>query len=267
MTLSGKVALVTGSGNGIGRQTALALAYGGANVVIADIDWAAAERVRRQIVENGGNAMAIKADVTQKDDVKRLFSQIETAFGKLDILVNNVGGTIRKPTIEFTEDEWDSVVNVNLKTVFLCSQQAGRFMLKQKAGVVINISSIHGLGGISRRNPYATSKTAINSFTKTLACEWALDGVRVNAIAPGYISTENLEKAFEQGVLSREDMIRRTPMNCLGTPEDIADAVLFLASDKAKFITGITLYVDGGYSAYHGPEAAPSFHHSLGERQ
>lgn len=263
MSLTRKVALVTGSGNGIGKETALALAQAGASVVIVDIDLPSAERTYRQIVESGGNGMAIEADVTKKSDVVRVFSEIETVFGKLDILVNNVGGTIRKPTMEFTDEEWDSVINVNLKTVFMCSQQAGKFMLKQQSGVVINISSIHGLGGISRRSPYATAKTAVNSFTRTLACEWAMDGVRVNAIAPGYILTDALQGAFNEGLLNPEDMVRRTPMNRMGGPKDIAEAVLFLVSDKASFITGVTLYVDGGYSAYHGPEAVPSFRHQL----
>lgn len=263
MMFSGKVALVTGSGNGIGKAIALTLASHGAQVVIVDIDLQAAEQVYQQIVNQGGSGLVIEGDVSQSDDIIRIFEQVEASYGRLDILINNVGITIRKPTVEFTEEEWDHVFAVNLKSVFLCSREAGRMMLKQKSGVVINISSIHGLGGISRRNPYATSKSAINSFTQTLACEWALDGVRVNAIAPGYIETDGLVSAFEAGILNREDMQRRTPQGRLGTPEDIAEAALFLVSDKASFITGITMYVDGGYAAYNGPEAYPSFNHQL----
>jgi len=263
MELQGKIAVVTGAGNGIGKATAKLLSANGAAVIIADINLPAAEQVSEEIRASGGQSFAIHADVSQQEHVNKMFDFVTEQFGRLDILVNNVGDTIRKPTIEFTEEEWDRLFAINLKSTFMCSQRAGKLMLKQKSGAVVNISSIHGLGGISKRNPYATAKTAVNSFTRTLACEWAMDGVRVNSIAPGYILTSSLASAIDAGLLNQDDLIRRTPQGRMGSPEDIAEAVLFLVSDRASFITGITLYVDGGYSAYHGPEAVPSFHHHL----
>lgn len=263
MEYTNQIVLVTGSGHGIGKATALEFARQGATLVIADMDEEAANRTAAEIREIGQDAIAIRADVSVAGDVDQLFGEIRKSFGTLDVLVNNVGTTIRKPIIEFEEHEWDFVMDTNIKSMFMCVKHAGQFMLKKKSGAVVNISSIHGLGGISRRLPYATSKTAVDSFTKTLACEWAYDGVRVNAIAPGYILTEGIKFAFENKILSSEDIYRRTPLPRLGTPEDIANAAAFLCSKKASFITGIVMYVDGGYSAYHGPEAIPSQHHNL----
>jgi len=176
-------------------------------------------------------------------------------YGKIDVLINNVGTNIVKWALQFTEDEWDQVMTINVKTAYLCSMEAGSIMLEQKFGSVLNLSSIYGLGGVPRRLPYATSKSAVESFTRTLACEWAPAGIRVNAIAPGYILTSSMQSAFEQGTLNKDDMVRRTPMGRLGTPEEIADMALYLSSDKASFVTGTVIYVDGGYAAYHGPEA------------
>lgn len=261
MPFSNQVVLVTGSGNGIGRAIALSFAGQGAAVAIADIDAAAAEQTSAEICAAGGRAVPYVCDVTSSAQVERLFDSLTHDLGTPDVLVNNVAGTIRKPIVFFSEEEWDFVIDTTIKSMFLCARQAGRTMLKRRSGAVVNISSVHALGGISRRLPYSCAKTAVESFTKTLACEWALDGVRVNCVSPGYVLTKGMAEAFAQGALNRDDMVRRTPMARLGTPEEIAAAVLFLCSPQAAFITGAVLQVDGGYAAYHGPEAVPSFHH------
>jgi 3-oxoacyl-[acyl-carrier protein] reductase len=258
-----KVVLVTGSGNGIGRAIAMTFAAQGASVIVIDIDGHSADKTRNDIKNLGGEAISYKTDVTKKAEVVRLFADIKESYGTLDILINNVGTNIRKPVIEYSEQEWDFLIDTNLKSMFMCTQEAGMIMLKQRSGIVVNISSIHGLSGIPKRLPYSTAKAAVDSFTKTVACEWGYDGVRVNAIAPGYIVTDGLQAAFDTGILSEADMIRRTPQGHLGTPQNIADAVMFLSSEKAAFITGAVLYVDGGYAAYHAPEPIPSFHHNL----
>jgi 3-oxoacyl-[acyl-carrier protein] reductase len=263
MQFANQVVLVTGSGNGIGRSIATGFAKEGAQVVVADMDGAAAKTVCEDINSSGGKAVWHQTDVSSGDQVDTLFAEIRKEFGVLDVLINNVGSTIRKPIVNFTEEEWDFVFDTNIKSMFLCAKQAGAMMLKRRSGVVVNISSVHGLGGISKRLPYSTSKSAVESFTKTLACEWALDGIRVNCVSPGYIMTNNIRETFAQGILNLDDMVRRTPQARLGKPEDIAEAVLFLCSERASFITGSVLQVDGGYSAYHGPEPVPSFHHEL----
>jgi 3-oxoacyl-[acyl-carrier protein] reductase len=264
MDFNNKTVMVTGSGNGIGRAIALNFArVGAANIILLEIDIEAANKVKAEIEQLGAKAFVYYADVSQADDVKGVFTSVNELFGPLDVLVNNVGTTIRKPIMEFNEEEWDYVFNTCVKSMYLCSVEAGKLMLKRKKGAVLNISSIHGLGGISGRLPYATSKTAVNSFTQTLACEWAQDGIRVNAIAPGYILTDGLKQAFSSGALNEVDMVTRTPMGRLGTPEEIADTAIYLCSNLASFITGSVLYVDGGYGAYHGPEVATSLEHNL----
>ncbi|GBF75693.1 beta-ketoacyl-ACP reductase [Paenibacillus sp. 598K] len=261
MEFAQQVVLVTGSGNGIGRSTAMGFAREGAQVVVADIDGAAAQAVSDAINQAGGHAIWRQTDVSCAQQVDELFDVIRQTFGVLDVLVNNVGITIRKPIVHFTEQEWDFIFDTNVKSMFLCAKRAGELMLRRGSGAVVNISSVHGLGGITRRLPYATSKSAVESLTKTLACEWAHDGVRVNCVSPGYIMTEAIRDVFEQGILNMDDMVRRTPQGRMGEPEDIAEAVLFLCSKRASFITGAVLQVDGGYSAYHAPEIEPSFRH------
>jgi 3-oxoacyl-[acyl-carrier protein] reductase len=260
---SNKNVLVTGSGNGIGRAIAHAFAREGANTVIADNDGNAAQNTAQEIQLQGGRATWYTCDVSSAQQVEDLFARVASDVGELDVLINNVGTTIRKPIIYFSEDEWDFVFDTNIKSMFMCARAVGLSMLKRHTGCILNISSVHGLGGISKRLPYSTSKTAVESFTKTLACEWALDGVRVNCISPGYILTKGMQRAFDTGQLNSEDMIRRTPQARMGSPEDVAEAALFLCSERASFITGTVLHVDGGYAAYHGPEVVPSFHHEL----
>lgn len=257
MQFLNKTALVTGAAGGIGRDIAAHLAGEGADLVLVDINREELERVNEQVRQLGRKSLPLYSDVTSKQAADRVFAQVQADFGRLDILVNLVGINIYKPAVELSEEDWDYLTDVNLKSMFLYSQLAGAMMLRQKSGVIINISSIYGLGGIPRRLGYACGKSAVNSLTQTLACEWAMDGVRVNAIAPGYILTEQLQKYFDQKILTREHMLSRTPQGRLGTPGDIARAVAFLASEQNSFITGSVLYVDGGYSAYRGAEPVP----------
>lgn len=258
MQFKDQIAMITGAGNGIGKTTAIALAEEGAHIVIIDIDGDAAERTGEAIRAIGREALVIESDVCSMEQARHAFGLAQERFGKLDVLVNNVGMNIQKPFLQLPEHEWDYLIDTNLKSMYIYSKLAGEMMLARKSGVVINLSSILGLGGISRRSAYSAAKAAVNSLTQTLACEWALDGVRVNAVAPGYILTEVLQKFFDQGSLDPVNMIRRTPQGHLGEPQDIADAILYLASPKAKFVTGTVLYVDGGYAAYHGAEPVPS---------
>jgi 3-oxoacyl-[acyl-carrier protein] reductase len=258
MSFKDRIVMVTGAGVGIGKTTAVTMAKEGAHLILIDKDASALEIAGAEIRKLGRECLLFHSDVSLKEQADKIFLDSFKQFGRLDVLVNNVGLNIQKSTLELTEIEWDFIINTNMKSMFLYSQLAGEIMLKQKSGVVINLSSILGLGGTSRRIAYSASKAAVNSMTQTLACEWALDGVRVNAVAPGYILTEALQNFFDRGTLDPENMLRRTPQGHLGTPEDIAEAILFLASDKAKFITGAVLYVDGGYAAYHGAEPVPS---------
>lgn len=259
MQFENKTALVTGAGNGIGRATALALAREGANLVIVDMKADDVRKVKKEIEGMGRTCLDFEADVTDNSRTGSIFSAIKDTFGRLDILVNNVGGLKSLvPVVDMPRDDWEFCLRTNLSYMFDYSQHAGKMMLNQKSGVVINVSSILGLGGISRRVGYATAKSAVNSLTQTLASEWALDGIRVNCVAPGYILTEPLQQMFDKGTLNPENMLRRTPQGRFGSPDDIAQAISFLCSDQAAFITGVVLYVDGGYSAYHGPEPVPS---------
>lgn len=255
--LENRVALVTGAGRGLGRATALAMAREGTDVVVVDIIEENVDNVAREITEMGRKSLACKADVTIKEQVKNVFLRALDMFGKLDILVNNVGLCIIKPAIEVTEEEWDYVMNVDLKSMFLCSQEAAKIMFKQKSGVIVNISSILSLSGFIKRIGYCTAKAGVNALTRTLACEWGPHGIRVNAVAPGWILTEPLKNFFDTGKLKPDNMLNHLPIQRFGTPEDIAEAVLFLVSDKAAWISGQILYVDGGFHAYRGPENIP----------
>jgi 3-oxoacyl-[acyl-carrier protein] reductase len=246
MTLEGRVALVTGAGRGIGKAIALAFAGEKAHVVINDIcPKDELEKVAGDISALGVQSMAIQADVTQSDQVKEMIGQIEETFGRLDILVNNAG-IIRRGTIEtVTEEDWDQVIRVNLKGTFNCSKAVVAIMKRQRMGKIINVSSVAGkTGDITSAPGYGPSKAAIDALTKTLARELAPYGINVNAVAPHAIETEMSAQWSEE---KRKSIIEAIPLKRLGTPEDVAQAVLFLASDNATFITGEILDVNGGF--------------------
>jgi 3-oxoacyl-[acyl-carrier protein] reductase len=246
MTLQGRVALVTGAGRGIGRAIALAFAREKTHVVINDIcPRDELEKVAREVSVSGVRSLAIHADVSQSEQVRDMIVQVQEKFKRLDILVNNAG-IIRRGTIEsVTEEDWDQVIRINLKGTFNCCKAVVEIMKRQNTGKIINVSSVAGkMGDITSAPGYGPSKAAIDALTKTLALQLAQYGINVNAVAPHAIETEMSAQWSEQ---KRKSIIEAIPLKRLGKPEDVAEAVLFLASDKANFITGEILDVNGGF--------------------
>ncbi|MDP3974705.1 MAG: SDR family NAD(P)-dependent oxidoreductase [Candidatus Jorgensenbacteria bacterium] len=249
--LTGKVALVTGARRGMGKADALALAAQGAKVVVSDINAEECEVVAEEIRAKGGEAFALKLDVSDAADVNRAFDSAIAQFGRLDILVNNAGIFAPKPALEMTESEWDRTIDINLKGQFLCAQRAAKEMAKNKWGRIINIASIASgqVGvGIALGAHYTASKGGILGMTETMAIEFAPLGINVNAIGPGAIDTPMISAAN----MSKEamaELLAGIPLKRMGTPEEIAAAVVFLASNEASYVTGATFFVDGGWLA------------------
>ncbi len=249
--LQNKVALVTGARRGMGRSHALALAGQGAKVVITDIDLAQCEIVADEVRANGGDVGCFKLDVSSKADVDRVFDEVIAKYGRLDILVNNAGIYQSKPFLEMSEEEWDQTIDINLKGEFLCAQRAAKEMAKNKWGRIINIASIAsgGVGvGIAGGAHYTASKGGIIGMTETLAVELASLGINVNTIAPGAIDTPMVQAASLPKE-AMDAMLAGVPLKRIGRPEEVSAAVVFLASDEASYITGSTVYVDGGWLA------------------
>lgn len=243
-SLEGKNCLVTGGSRGIGRSVAVTLARAGANVAITYARSAgAAEEVKAEIEAMGRNAMAIQADATDAKSAEEVVRQIAGEWGSLDVVVNNAGITKDTLIMRMSEEQWDDVINTNLKSVFNYSKAAIRPMMRQRSGSIINVSSVVGLSGNAGQTNYAASKAGIIGFTKSLAKEIASRNIRVNAIAPGYIRTEMTDQLNEDVLKSIESSI---PMGRSGEPEEVADTIVFLASDASRYITGETIRVDGG---------------------
>jgi 3-oxoacyl-[acyl-carrier protein] reductase len=242
--LTGKVAVVTGASRGIGRAIALELASQGAHVVV---NYSGSEQkaldVVAEIEANGGQAIAVQANISDNDSVQALMKQAIDTYGSLDILVNNAGITRDNLLMRMKEDEWDDVINTNLKGVFLCTKAVTRQMMKQRAGRIINISSIVGVAGNPGQANYVAAKAGVIGLTKTTAQEFASRNILVNAIAPGFITTEMTDSLPEE---LKEAMLKQIPLAKLGQPEDVAKAVAFFASSNANYITGQTLHIDGG---------------------
>lgn len=245
MNLTGKVALITGSGRGIGKAIAQKLAEAGATIIINDVS-DTAEATAQEITTAGKPSLFIKANVTSSAEVNTMMETIIAAYGKLDILVNNAGITRDQITLRMTDEEWDSVMNVNLKSVFVCSRAALKYMMKQRYGRIINISSISGIVGNPGQVNYSSAKAGIIGLTRTIAKEMGSRQITVNAVCPGFIETEMTQKIPEN---IRAGYSQRIPLGHFGSPRDVADAVAFLASDEARYITGQYLCVDGGMIA------------------
>ncbi len=251
-TLEGKVALVTGGASGIGRATALIFAREGAKLIIADMNEDGGQQTVHMITENGGDAIFVQVDVAQATEVEAMIGKAVETYGRLDCAHNNAGiaGRIRAPLHECPEDVWDHVLNINLKGVWLCMKYEIIQMLKQGSGAIANTASIMGLvGSWSGTSAYNASKHGVVGLTKTAALEYAKAGLRVNAVCPGYIRTPLIEAALEVRPEMEDQIISRHPIGRMGDPEEIAEAVVWLCSDAASFVTGHTMTVDGGYVA------------------
>jgi 3-oxoacyl-[acyl-carrier protein] reductase len=242
--LKGKNALVTGSSRGIGRSIALELAKQGANVVV---NYAGNEEKAREVVEEikqlGVKAMKIQADVANESNVKAMIKEVVNEFGSLDILVNNAGANKDNLIMRMKEEEFDQVINTNLKGVFLCTKTAARYMMKQREGKIVNVASIVGVSGNPGQANYVAAKAGVIGLTKTTAKEFATRNIHVNAVAPGFISTDMTDALSEE---QQQGMLSMIPLEKFGQPEDVAKTVRFLASDDANYITGQTIHIDGG---------------------
>jgi 3-oxoacyl-[acyl-carrier protein] reductase len=243
MELDGKVALITGGAQGIGRVISEELAGQGAHVILGDVNLEGAEKTVAELKQAGAKASAVRIDVSSAADVQSAFDSIIKDYKPVDIVVNNAGITRDGLLVRMKEAEWDLVMNINLKGSFLCSQQAAKQMMKQKSGAIVNIASIVGLMGNFGQANYSASKAGLIGFTKTLAREVAPRGIRANAIAPGFIDTE-MTRVLEESV--RDKLVEQIPLARLGQPEDVARCVSFLVSEKASYITGQVISVNGG---------------------
>lgn len=243
MFLNDKVAIITGGARGIGRETALVFAREGAKVVVADFDREAGEKTAGDINASGGEAIFRKVDVTDRENVQAMVVETKEHFGKIDILVNNAGITADAMLLKMTEADWDKVIGVNLKGVFNCTQLVAPAMIEQGGGVILNASSVVGVYGNIGQTNYAATKSGVIGMTKSWAKELGRKGIRVNAVAPGFIISDMTAKVPEKllGVMKE-----KTALNRLGEVQDVAHTYLFLASDYASYITGQVLGVDGG---------------------
>lgn len=242
MRLENKVVIITGAGSGIGKETALLFAKEGAKVVVADVNEKGGEETVAEIKRNG-DGFFVKLDVTNREQSVQMAKATLEKYGKIDVLINNAGIAQDAFVSKMTEQQWDKVIDINLKGVFNCIQAVVDIMMKQGSGVIINTSSIVGLNGNVGQVNYSATKAGLIGMTKTLAKELGKKGIRVNAVAPGFIATP-MTAAVPEKIL--EMMKEKTPLRRLGKPEDIANAYLYLASDEANFVNGAVLCVDGG---------------------
>lgn len=240
-----KIILITGGGGDIGEEFARAFTECGGETVIADVSLERAQKVSNEMINYGGISFPVQVDVSNIESIKVMVKKVMEKFGKIDVLLNHAGINIRKPAIEFTEDDWVKVININLKGAFFVAQEVGKQMIRQKKGKIINTVSVSAVRGHPNLAIYAASKGGILQFTKVLANEWAKFNINVNAIGPGYLLTEQTRPLLEDKE-KYHSTLNKIPMGRLGVPADIAGAALFLASELSDYITGQTIFVEGG---------------------
>ena len=250
MKLKNRVAVITGASKGIGKGIAIRYAQEGAAVVVVSRSMDALSAIADEIRKSGGRALALPVDVRRSDSVQEVVDKAVQKYGKLDIMVNNAGVSMAHPSEELSGEDWIRALETDLFGVFYGCQSAGRQMMKQGGGCIINITSIYGIAAAPMRAAYCASKAGANMLTKVLASEWASKNIRVNAIAPGYIRTELVQGVIDKGILPVGAIEKRTPQGRIGEVQDVLGAAVYLASDEASFVTGSIVTVDGGWVAY-----------------
>lgn len=244
--LSGRTAIVTGGGKGLGLAISRGLAEVGMDVLVCARELTPLEEVAKEIRKMGRRSLAVSVDVRRQEQVAAMVEAAVKEFGRIDLLVNNHGAGFRSPVEEITPNGWSAIVDINLKGVFLCCKEAGKVMMKQGGGTIVNITSIAGRDGSPYMAPYGAAKAAVINFTRTLAMEWAKHNIRVNAVGPGPFMTHGASDVLWQTQELAQRRISAVPMKRFGDPSEIVGAVIFLASDASSFMTGDTIYVDGG---------------------
>ena len=249
-SLEGRVAIVTGAGQGMGRSFAQILAEAGATVAVVEVVPGRGQVAVDELHAQGLRADLYELDVRDRPAVDAMVTDLEARYGRIDVLVNCAGVFAGGPSEDVTADEWDRVIAINLTAVFSCSQAVARVMIPQGSGSIVNIGSLTAMGGWAKRACYGTSKAGVVALSQILGVEWIRYGIRVNAINPGQIETPFNEAAFKAGLGDREVFTNRAPMRRFGTPEEVADAVLFLASDESSNVNAQAITIDGGWMAW-----------------
>jgi len=245
LSLEGKAALVTGGGGGLGGAMALALAQAGADIVLFDLYAEPMKKCASLIENENQRCVMTTGDVRRLDDIEQAVQAVVTHFGHMDIAVNSAGVNIRKPALEYTEEDWSKIIDINLKGLYFCCLKEARVMKDQGAGRIINISSLTSENGLPHRSIYGASKGGVTATSRIMAAEWAPFGITVNCIGPGHMLTPLTEKYFATSV--GEKILSQIPLKRFGVSDDLAGAVVFLASEASAYITGQTIYIDGGY--------------------
>lgn len=257
--LNGRVAVLTGGGGGLGTATALAFSRAGARLVISSRRLETAETAARYVRSEGGDAIALALDVLDEEQVEAALDQAVEYYGAIDVLSNFAGNTVVVKSLDCRVEDFDRILRLNITGQFLAARAAARRMIARGlGGSIILMSSILAYGGTPRRAAYTASRAGVNNLTRTLAVEWALDGIRVNCVAPGWTLTQAFMDLVAAGKFNMEPLVERTPMGRLPEAEDVANVILFLASDASRMVTGVTIPIDGGVTAYLGPGGKPS---------